>query len=69
MLSQNNLTEFGKQVKIELINLQKNQKWLISEINKLGTLKVDTSFLHRVLTGKVKKSKMESLIKQILKIE
>ena len=68
MAYRHELTEFGKAVKIRLLELQKTQKWLIAELNSLEILKVDSSFLNKVLTGQVRKSRMEGLICQILSI-
>ena len=63
------LTEFGKQVKIKLIQMDKPQKWLNEEVVKRTGLYFDDSYLHRIVTGKNSKPKIVSAIKEILEIE
>lgn len=63
------LTEFGKQVKIKLIQLDKPQKWLNEEVIKRTGLYFDDSYLHRIVTGKNSNPKIVSAIKEILEIE
>ena len=63
------LTEFGKQVKIKLIQMDKPQKWLNEEVVKRTGLYFDDSDLHRIVTGKNNNPKIVSAIKEILEIE
>lgn len=63
------LTEFGKQVKIKLIQMDKPQKWLNEEVIKRTGLYFDDSYLHRIVTGKNSNPKIVSAIKEILSIE
>ena len=63
------LTEFGKQVKIKLIQMDKPQKWLNEEVVKRTGLYFDDSYLHRIVTGKSNNHKIVSAIKEILEIE
>lgn len=63
------LTEFGKQVKIKLIQMDKPQKWLNEEVVKRTGLYFDDSYLHRIVTGKNSNPKIVSAIKEILEIE
>ena len=63
------LTEFGKQVKIKLIQMDKPQKWLNEEVVKRTGLYFDDSYLHRIVTGKNSNPKIVSAIKEILSIE
>lgn len=63
------LTEFGKQVKIKLIQMDKPQKWLNEEVIKRTGLYFDDSYLHRIVTGKNSNPKIVSAIKEILDIE
>ena len=63
------LTEFGKQVKIKLIQMDKPQKWLNEEVIKRTGLYFDDSYLHRIVTGKNSNPKIVSAIKEILEIE
>ena len=63
------LTEFGKQVKIKLIQMDKPQKWLNEEVIKRTGLYFDDSYLHRIVTGKNSNPKIVRAIKEILEIE
>ena len=46
-------TDFGKAVKVRLIELDKTQEWLIEQVKaKTGDF-FDSSYLHRILTGKL----------------
>ena len=45
-------TEFGKAVKIRLIELDKTQEWLIEQVKDRTGDFFDNSYLHRLLTGK-----------------
>ena len=46
-------TGFGKTVKIRLIELEKTQDWLIEQVKKETGDFFDSSYLHRILVGKV----------------
>lgn len=45
-------TDFGKAVKIRLIELDKNQEWLIEQVKERTGDFFDSSYLHRLMTGK-----------------
>lgn len=63
------LTEYGKDIKIKLIEKNKNQAWLISAIKeKCPTAYVDCSNLNKVLTGKIQSGKIITAINEILEI-
>ena len=47
-------SDFGKAVKIRLIEMEKTQAWLIEQVReRTGDMSFDTSWLHRILTGKL----------------
>ncbi len=46
-------SDFGKAVKIRLIELEKTQNWLIEQVEEKTGDFFDSSYLHRILTGKV----------------
>lgn len=66
-MRKNQLTEFGKEIKYKLIDLEKNQEWLISEIKKKSKLYVDSSLMNRIMTGQTESS-LVPIIKEILGI-
>lgn len=62
-------SEYGKTVKIKLIEMDKNQEWLISEIQaRFPGVYVDGSNLYKILVGKIKSGKVISAINEILHI-
>lgn len=46
-------SDFGKAVKIRLIELGKTQDWLIEQVKGATGSYFDSSYLHRILTGKL----------------
>lgn len=47
-------SEFGKAVKIRLVELEKTQAWLIEQVKeRTGDMSFDTSWMHRILSGKL----------------
>lgn len=47
-------SDFGKAVKIRLIEMDKNQNWLIEQVKeRTGDKSFDSSWLHRILSGKL----------------
>lgn len=63
------LTEYGVEVKVKLMKLNKTQKWLIGEVKKLlPQTYLDSSNLYKIMTGEIRSTKIESAINQILDI-
>ena len=51
-------SDFGKAVKIRLVELERTQAWLIAQVReRTGDASFDTSWLHRILTGKLSAEK------------
>lgn len=46
-------TEFGKQVKCRLIELNKTQAWLIRQLRAKTGKYMDSSLLNKILTGQI----------------
>ena len=44
-------TEFGKAVKIRLIEMDKTQEWLIQQVKERTGDFFDSSYLHRLMAG------------------
>ena len=61
-------TEFGKQIKIRLVELEKNQAWLIEQIKERTGLYCDSSYVHKIMTGKIATPSIVGAIKAILDI-
>jgi len=47
------MSEFGKAVKIRLIEMDKNQEWLIEQVRERTGDFFDCSYLHRLMSGKL----------------
>ena len=45
-------TDFGKAVKIRLIEMEKTQEWLIEQVKERTGAFFDSSYLYRLLAGK-----------------
>lgn len=66
----NPLSEFGISVSLKLMQKNKTQNWLINEVkNRDNTIYIDSSVLNRVMTGRVRNSKIADCIKEILEME
>ena len=46
-------SDFGKAVRIRLIELNKDQNWLIDQVRERTGDYFDSSYLHRLLSGKL----------------
>lgn len=46
-------SDFGKAVKIRLIEMEKTQDWLIEQVKERTGDYFDSSYLHRLLVGKL----------------
>lgn len=62
-------SDFGKEVKKRLIEIDKTQEWLIAEVRKDTGLFVDSSYLNRILTGRNNSPKIIASIKKTLAME
>lgn len=61
------LTDYGIEVKVQLLKLNKTQMWLIEEVKKLLPNKyLDTSNLYKIMTGEINSPDIVSAINQVL---
>ena len=67
-MEKNTLTPFGKAIKKKLVDLDKNQSWLIREVCTRTGLYFDGSYLHKIMTGKLDTPKVVHAICDILDI-
>lgn len=65
----NKYSDFGKQVKKRLIELDETQEWLISKCKEKTGLFLDSSYLNRILTGRSESKTIKSAITEILCLE
>ena len=63
----NCLTDFGVSIKTELLKSNKNQNWLIEEIEtRYPSIFMDSSLLNKIMTGRVRSGKAVDAIREIL---
>ena len=62
------MSNFGKKVKKALIDMDKNQAWLIEEIRARTGLYCDSSYMHKILSGKYENPTIVDAICTILNI-
>lgn len=68
MLSNPKRTDFGKEVKKKLVDLDRNQTWLIEEVRKRTGLYFDSSYLCKILNGTLKTAGITKAICEVLDI-
>ena len=61
-------TQFGKEIKKKLIDLDQTHIWLIAKVSEETGLYFDSSYLHKIMTGKLHTPKVVQAICDILGI-
>ena len=61
-------SDFGLQIKTELLRKGKNQKWLEEEVSKKTGLFIDSGYMYKILTGQRNAPKIVEAINEILNI-
>lgn len=62
-------SDFGLRVKMQLLQIGKNQKWLEEAISEKTGLFVDSGYLYKIFTGQRNAPKVVEAIREILGIE
>lgn len=62
------LCEFGKQIEIALIQMNKRNDWLIEQVKEDTGRYFDRSYLHKVKTGEIETPGILHSIRKILNI-
>lgn len=60
------LTEFGKEIKLELVLRNETQEWLIQKMREETDMYVDSSILYKIMTGQVNSPALEHCIREVL---
>lgn len=60
--------DFGKKIKHRLLDIGKNQIWLIEQVKADTGLYFDSSYLYKIQTGKVSTPSITASIRKILDI-
>lgn len=63
------LTNFGKDIKKRLLDIDQNQNWLIERVKEKTGLYFDSSYMNKILTGAAKTPSITRAICEILEIE
>lgn len=59
-------TEFGKEIKKRLIDMEKTQAWLIEQVREKTGLYMDSSYMHKILTGQLATPKVVAAVREAL---
>lgn len=59
---------FGKTIKKRLIDLEKDQVWLIGEVRQKTGLYFDSSYLYKIMIGKLQTPSIKNAICEILEL-
>ena len=62
-------SDFGKAVKIRLVQMEQSQNWLIEQVKEKTGLYFDSSYLYKVMAGKANTPSIVTAIKEILAIK
>ena len=63
------VTEYGRKIKLSLMDAGKTQTWLISEVHQKTGLYFDDSYLYRIMYGTLRTPKIIAAINEILGIK
>lgn len=61
--------DFGKKIKCRLVDIDKTQTWLISQVMEKTGLFFDSSYLYKIMTGKNTNKKIIDAINEILGLQ
>lgn len=62
------MTEYSKQIKKRLIDIDKSQKWLVDEVQKETGLFFDGAYLSKIVNGNRNAPKIVAAINKVLEI-
>mgnify|MGYP000021930212 FL=1 len=63
------ITEYGKKIKLCLLDMDRTQTWLISEVHQKTGLYFDDSYLYRIMYGTLRTPKIIAAINETLGIK
>ena len=62
------LTQFGKDIKYRLVDMNKTQAWLMERVTEQTGLYMDSSYMYKILTGQLATPKVVAAIRSILEL-
>lgn len=64
-----NISDYGMRIKMRLLELGKNQNWLIDEVALRTGLFFDSGYLYKIMVGTSRSENITSAINEILGFE
>ncbi len=61
--------DFGKEIKKKLVDMEQTQNWLITEVSNKTGLYFDSSYLYKIMAGKIETPTIVKAIHEILEIK
>lgn len=68
-MNNSKFTDWGLKVKMKLLQMGKEQKWLEEEVTKRTGLYMDSGYIYKILSGQRNAPKIVSAINEILGIK
>lgn len=68
-MNNSKFTDWGLKVKMELLQMGKEQKWLEEEVTKRTGLYMDSGYIYKILSGQRNAPKIVTAINEILGIK
>lgn len=68
IMNNSKFSDFGLAVKVKLLTLGKEQKWLEEAVSEKTGLYVDSGYMYKILTGQRNAPKITAAIMQILEM-
>lgn len=62
------ITQYGKEIKKKLVDIDKTQTWLIEKVKEKTGLYFDDSYLYKIMTGTNRPQKIIMVINEVLEI-
>ena len=62
------LTAFGKEIKKKLVDIERTQDWLITQVKENTGLYFDSGYLYKIMTGERNAPNIVTAIRQILEL-
>lgn len=69
LVNKSKFSDFGLSVKVKLLQIGKEQKWLEEAISEKTGLYVDNGYLYKIFTGQRNAPKIVEAIREILSLE
>lgn len=63
------ISDYGITIKTKLCEMNQTQNWLIEEVRKRTGLFFDSSYLHKIMTGRLASPRVVEAINEILGVE